>query len=182
MHFTLHYLDTYYLTLTQPTSQTHKHNNEHKHQHHEPPRWPASRGFNFIGEFDHPILHGGTRSKQHSIIFFYLKLNAPLFYWILFCIPLNCKLADINTCVFIGRCIESTCTNPSCPWENVWLLLARHSALRMQWRRAPMDWESGLRWLGLTKGRKEKKWDLRRDLQKPFGEFITTNSMLMTKC
>ncbi len=59
-----------YLTLTQPTSQTHKHNIEHNHRHHEPPRPSASRGFNFMDESDRPTLHGAARSKQHDNVFF----------------------------------------------------------------------------------------------------------------
>ena len=84
-----------FLTLAQPTFQTHKHNSKHKHQHHEPPRPPASRGFNFIGEFDRPTLHGGAGSKQNGDVFVYVKLlSVPLFYWLLSCRPLNSELAD----------------------------------------------------------------------------------------
>ena len=77
-----------------------------KHQHHDLPRPPASSGSNLTGECDRRTSHDRYQSPQHGDAIFYVKLTFPLFYWLLFCMPLTGAHGDkryvflVNTCAF----------------------------------------------------------------------------------
>ncbi len=64
-------------TTTDQQEQTRAHK---KHGHHDPPRPPASSGFNCIGKFDRRTLRNPPRSLQHGDAIFYVKLTISLFY------------------------------------------------------------------------------------------------------
>ena len=96
--------------LDKPRDTTHNHNTHRttskKHQHHDLPRPPASSGSNWTGECDCRTSRNWYRSPQHGNAFFYVKLTFPLFYLLLFCMPLTGAHGDkryvflVNTCAF----------------------------------------------------------------------------------